>query len=177
MIIDLRSVLHGPRQFDFALSPDWWKNDGGNDQVIGLVGPLRVRIKISKAGDKYLLEGRMAGCLRIRCDRCLEPFDDDLESEFQLFLEFVHSHDGENEIELLEDDMSVKLISGEEISLDDMVREQIYLSLPMKCLCGEDCSGLCPFCGTNLNIKRCNCSSKGGHPGFSKLKNVEQFDD
>lgn len=172
MIIDLKTVLHGPRQFDFALDPDWWKNTEEDDQILGLAGPLTVSIKISQAGSKYLIEGRMAGCLRIRCDRCLEPFEDDMESEFQLFLARARSHDGQSEIELLEDDMSVNLIMGEEISLDDIVREQIYLSLPMKCLCRQDCSGLCPFCGAKLNIEACNCPSQKGHPAFSKLKNM-----
>lgn len=177
MIIDLKTVLHGPRQFDLVLDPDWWKNDAGDDQVIGLTGPLKVRIKISRAGSKYLVEGRMAGCLRLRCDRCLEPFDSPLQSEFQLFLALAPSHDGEGEIELLEDDMSVNLIPDEAISLDDIIREQIYLSLPMKCLCKTDCSGLCPSCGTNLNVEKCSCRSARGHPAFLKLKNVRQFSD
>jgi uncharacterized protein len=172
MIIDLKTVLHGPRQFDLTLDPDWWKNTEEDDQIRGLCGPLTVSIKISQAGGKYLLEGRMAGSVRIRCDRCLELFEDAIESQFQLFLALARSHDGQSEVELLEDDMSVNLITGEEISLDDIVREQIYLSLPMKCLCSQDCSGLCPFCGANLNIETCNCRSQAGHPGFSKLKRM-----
>ncbi len=67
----------------------------------------------------------------------------------------------------------VEFITDSEIRLDDIVREQIYLSLPMKCLCREDCSGLCPLCGTNLNMKKCECLREKGHPGFSKLKKVK----
>ena len=91
-----------------------------------------------------------------------------------LYLSLVQeTKECQNEIELLEDDMSVDFITGNEICLDDIVREQIYLSLPMKCLCREDCLGLCTLCGTNLNIGKCNCEDKKGHPGFSKLKNIK----
>jgi uncharacterized protein len=109
----------------------------------------------------------------IRCDRCLEPYQRDIDAGFSFFLTIAPSLSGQNEIELLEDDMSVELVTDSEIRLDDIVREQIYLTLPMKCLCSEDCSGLCPLCGTNLNMKKCECLREKGHPGFSKLKKVK----
>ena len=57
--------------------------------------------------------------------------------------------------------------------LDEVVREQIYFSLPMKSLCRKDCSGLCPLCGANLNMEECKCRKEKGHPGFSELKNLK----
>ena len=173
MIIDLKTVLHGSRHFDFNFEPGWWKNAEENDQILGLVGPLKGRIKISQSGSKYLLEGRVAGRLRIRCDRCLEPYDHDIASDFQLSLAMGHSQDSQQEIELLEDDMSIDFVAGDDVSLDDIVRGQIYLALPIKCLCRPDCSGLCPFCGVNLNVESCKCRRPEGHPGFSKLKNIK----
>ena len=173
MIIDLRSISHGARYFDFTLEQGWWKQDEGYDQILGLDSPLNVHISISRLGSKFLLDGRLVSRLIIRCDRCLEPYYRDVDSEFQLFLTTAVPHEGQDEIELLEDDISVDFITGDEICLDDIVREQIYLSLPIKCLCKEDCSGLCPTCGSNLNIQKCECQEKKGHPGFSILKDMK----
>jgi uncharacterized protein len=61
------------------------------------------------------------------------------------------------EIELLEEDLETGFISGDEIELDDIFKEQLYLALPIKSLCREGCLGLCPICGTDLNIQRCQC--------------------
>jgi len=173
VIIDLRTILTAPRYFDFTLEPDWWQADEENDQILGLNGPLRVHISISRAGSKYVLDGRLSGRLRLRCDRCLEPFYNDLESDFRLFLTLPPSDTEKSEFELLEEDMSVDFIMGDEIDLDEVVREQIYFSLPIKSLCREDCFGLCLVCGANLNKEECKCRREMGHPGFSALKNLK----
>jgi uncharacterized protein len=173
MIVDLKTILTAPRHFDFTLEPDWWQGDEEDDQILGLDSPLAVQITISRAGSKYVLDGRLSGRLRLRCDRCLEPFYDDLSSDFRLFLSLPPSDAEKSDLELSEEDMSLDFIVGGEIDLDEIVREQIYFSLPMKSLCREDCSGLCPLCGANLNKEECKCRREMGHPGFSKLKNLK----
>ena len=174
MIVDLRSILHFPRHFDLTLDEDWWRGEGEYDQIMGLDGPLVAYLTISEAGGtKYLLDGRLVGRLRIGCDRCLEPFLYDLDGDFRLFLAPGPVDTAQSEAELLKDDLSADFITGGQIDLDEIVREQIYLSLPMKFLCQEDCSGLCPGCGTNLNKTRCECQQEKGHPGFSKLKEMK----
>ncbi len=173
MIIDLKTVLLAPRRFEFTLQPEWWKGDQENDQIMGLDGPLKVEINIAKAGSKYVLDGRLSGRLIIKCDRCLEQYGSDLESDFRLFLAVGPSGTGQTELELLEDDMGIDFLSGNEIDLEEVVKAQIYLSLPMKCLCRENCLGLCPVCGANLNIETCGCQESQGHPAFLKIKNLK----
>ncbi|MBM4294554.1 MAG: DUF177 domain-containing protein, partial [Deltaproteobacteria bacterium] len=63
------------------------------------------------------------------------------------------------EEELTAADLDVDFISGENIDLQGIVREQIILSMPLKPLCHEDCRGLCPGCGANLNREACTCES------------------
>ena len=173
MIIDLRTIPYGTRRFEFCLEKDWWRSDEKNDQILGIDLPLEVRIKIYKAGDKYVLDGDLSGGLQVLCDRCLEHYHQDLKSEFRVFLALPLPDMDRAEIELTEEDMEVGFIRGEEINLDEIIREQVYLSLPMKLLCKEDCLGLCPVCGNNLNKKRCHCRREQGHPGFLKLKNLK----
>lgn len=173
MIIDLRTISRGARHFDFTFEPGWWRGIGQHDQVLGFDRPLEVHIEISKAGGKYILDGNLKGGLQVRCDRCLEPYHNDLESSFRLVLMLAPPDMDESELELSEEDLSADFIVGDEIDPDEIVREQVYLSLPMKTLCKEDCSGLCPLCGTNLNMGRCECQPESGHPGFRKLKNTK----
>ncbi len=63
--------------------------------------------------------------------------------------------------------------SGEKIDLSEFLKEQIVLSLPYKLLCKEDCKGLCPKCGTNLNIEKCNCKNNWEDSKFAVLRNIK----
>ena len=158
MIVDLRTIPQdASRHFELRLNRDWWHSDEQDDQIIGIGAPITASVDIYKAGDKYVLEGDMDGHLKIRCDRCLRPYENEIKTEFKLFFTKPTRYAGKGETELLEEDMEMEFIDGEEINLDDIFREQLYLSLPIKSLCREDCRGLCPLCGADLNIQTCKC--------------------
>jgi len=176
MIIDL-GRLPDDAEISEVLEKNWWHRQEEDEQILALDAPLRVAIKVHRAGNKYIIDGDMSGGLLVRCDRCLEPYHRNLESAFNLFLQARPSSDaGTTDVELLDEDMEVGLIDGEELILDEIIREQIFLSLPMKCICGEGCLGLCPVCGGNLNRGDCGCQKKTGHPAFLKLKNLNLQD-
>lgn len=168
MIIDLQAITE-EMEFSEVLQEGWWQPRNGDDQILGLDAPLRVRAKVSKAVDKFLVQGTIRGGIRIRCDRCLEPYHRDLESLFHVYLVAPGKGADGEEIELLDEDMEVDFIKGDTIDLSDIIREQIYLSLPMKSICKESCRGLCSVCGANLNEGSCLCGNAEGHPAFSKL--------
>ena len=174
MIISIKALLRGPRYFDFAFDSAWWRDRDANDQILGLDGPLNVQMTISKEESNFVVEGRLSGGIRLRCDRCLGFYSHELQPEFRLFLSSPPQDPDQNEIELCEEDMAVRFITGDEIDIDDIVIEQIYLSLPIKFLCSEGCHGLCPRCGTNLNRGKCGCPEETGHPAFLKLKELDK---
>ena len=173
MIVDLKAITDVPRHFDFSIGPDWWTGGEENATILGLDGPMDVRITLYRAGSKYVLEGRLSGSVLVSCDRCLEPCGCPVKSDFRVFLALLPKDADNSEVELDREDMSVDFVAGDEIELDDVIREQIYLSLPMKFLCREDCAGLCPSCGVDLNTEKCQCSQGKGHPAFSKLKRLK----
>ena len=174
MIIDLTTISQEGRSFDFSLEKDWWHSNEENDQVLGFDTNLEVKIKIYKAGEKYLLQGVLTGGLQVVCDRCLKSYHRDLKHDFNVFLDIIPKT-GTNmtEVELLDGDMEVNFIKDREIDVDEVIREQIYLSLPMKSLCSDECLGLCPICGSDLNVRDCQCHKEQGHPGFLKLKDLK----
>jgi uncharacterized protein len=58
------------------------------------------------------------------------------------------------------------------LQIDNMVRESILLTLPLKPLCREDCKGLCPICGIDLNKSVCSCVKRETDPRWEKLKGL-----
>ncbi|MFC1862953.1 DUF177 domain-containing protein [Thermodesulfobacteriota bacterium] len=173
MIVDLKKVPFGSQKFDFSLEKEWWRSSEKDEQVVGLDEPLKAKVEIYKAGERYVLEGSISGGLQIKCDRCLGEFHTDLKHDFRVFLIAPDPEANKIEVELLEEDMEVGFIDGENIDLGEIIREQVYLSLPLKTLCNDKCLGICPECGNNLNGKTCNCETRQGHPGFSRLKNLK----
>ena len=108
------------------------------------------------------------------CDRCLETYTFAVNRDFRLSLcRPVPPESAREETELKKDELAVGFIVAEKIDLDDIIREQIYLSLPMKLLCKNGCAGLCTRCGANLNMEACKCSGNSGHPAFLKLKELQ----
>ncbi len=170
MIIDLRTIEHVPRRFDFSFESMWWESEKKFDQILGLDGVLECHIDISKSGSRYIIDGSISGCVLLACDRCLEPYRYLLDVEFHLFPAAHISDPDLVELDLSEDDMSVVFVEENKVDLYNVVQEQIFISLPMKSLCRDACYGLCPVCGTNLNKQSCECRRGEGHPEFSKLK-------
>ena len=174
MIIDLRNVREEPQSLQFSLDRTWWRSDLQDDQVLGLDAPLEVKAVIYRAGDKFLLEGEFSGGFQLRCDRCLEPYHQDLKSTFNLFLTLAEPVNEFKEVELLDQDLAVEFIKGQEIDLGNIVKEQVFLSMPMKTICSEDCSGLCSKCGGNIKRRECRCKREAGHPAFSILEKLKK---
>jgi ribosomal protein L32 len=177
MKIDLRSILHGEREFQFQVKPDWWEENCRDDSVIGLAAPLKVTIQVSSAGNKYILDGRMHGEVILRCDRCLESYKHHLVAGFRIVLVVRNGENGQTEVELFQEDLEEGFVADLVIDLAEVTREQVFLALPMKSVCREDCTGLCPVCGTNLNRETCECRPVVGHPGFSRLKELGTLPD
>ena len=173
MIVDLKSIPgKGIKIFEFVLARDWWAPEKNNDQIEAIESPINVKIEIYRVGQKYVLNGAFKGALRVVCDRCLVTYSQKVESEFNSFLIRVPEGIENVELELMEDDMEVVFVKDNEIDLHDIIREQLYLSLPIKCLCRNNCLGLCAKCGCNLNENTCKCIKEQGHPGFAILNKL-----
>jgi uncharacterized protein len=172
MIIDLKSLSTESKSLQFVLETDWWTSVGEQDLILGIDTPMQVQIEIYPAGDKYVLDGALSGGIQVLCDRCLEAYHRELKTSFRVFLALPLPKNEDDDIELAEEDLDVDFVRADEIDLDEIIHEQIYLTLPMKSLCREDCLGLCPRCGANLNVIDCSCDRDQGHPAFLKLKNL-----
>ena len=99
---------------------------------------LSFRLHLSQLGDDLLVSsGHLAVKVRAMCDRCTEFFDMELETD-----DVCHRYEK---------------AAGTVVDLTDDIREDILIVFPQSCLCSEDCRGLCPVCGANLNEGDCGC--------------------
>jgi uncharacterized protein len=142
-----------------------------------ILAPVKVEMDIHKDKDRFRLEGTVSTELELPCSRCLEPYRMPVHAVFDLrYLPAAEAAGGE-EREVPEDDLDTSVYRDDQIDLNEVLREQFYLALPMKPLCREDCAGLCPRCGTNRNTGACSCATAWEDPRLAPLKGLKRPDD
>lgn len=124
--------------------------------------------------------GRLTGSCDLTCGRCLTRYG--LPLDQTLFLIFTPQEVSEAGAELSDDDgaddTEFLFHAPEGIAdLDDLIREQIWLALPLKPLCSVDCKGLCPTCGTDKNRIECDCRDEEIDPRLAPLLRFKQQND
>jgi uncharacterized protein len=118
------------------------------------------------------IQGQLATRLELSCARCLEPVMQDVKREFDLLYRPQGADAGRDEMSVTDAEAEISYYEGEGILLDDVVREQVLLAAPLKVTCREDCKGLCPHCGTNLNQEQCSCAVAQEEPRWAALKEI-----
>ena len=142
----------------------------GRTSQFRVVAPVELTVKVHKDKDRYRLAGRVKTVLEQQCSRCLEPFRQPVDSTFDIRYLPQTDNTGSEEREVEEDDLSDAFYRDDQIDLRQLIDEQFYLVLPMKPLHSEDCKGLCPSCGANLNETTCNCQVRWEDPRLAALK-------
>jgi uncharacterized protein len=122
------------------------------DRTVELPEPLHLNLTVTNTDDTYLIMGMMSLCARVECSRCLEK------SAFPMEMEFFE--------EFSKDEMENENL----LDLTDSIFEHILLELPIKTLCSEECKGLCPQCGQNINLQDCGCDRSVIDPRLVKLQ-------
>ena len=147
---------------------------GADVDTYQVVTPVELEFDIHKDKDKFRLVGRVRTELELTCSRCVEPYRFPIDATFDQ--RYLPASDAatDSEIEVEQDDLETSYYENDQIDLSELMREQFYLALPMKPLCREDCRGLCPQCGTNLNTGTCDCSPVWEDPRLAALKQLKQ---
>src|SRR3990170_1799892 len=169
MLLDLRGfrggVDHVARTFDpaaFALK----------DEEFRIVAPVVFSADVRKDAQKVRLVGRVQTTLETDCGRCLEPFAVPVDAAFDLLFFASATGGPAGEREMGDADVGVSFYKEDTIDLGDVMREQFFLTLPMKPLCRPDCQGLCPVCGANRNHEACACRADLVDPRMESLRKL-----
>lgn len=113
-------------------------------QELGLVeedakalGPLHIHGEVFRAKDAVVADVTVEGKFELLCARCLEPVEQDRKDAFEVNLDVDEN--------------------TEYVDIGEEIRQELLVSLTPIVLCKPDCKGLCPQCGQNLNLKKCEC--------------------
>jgi uncharacterized protein len=148
------------------------------------VGPLPVEGKADlivehrgpdETVDDIRIRAEYKGEFEVLCARCVEPVPVKLEGEFDLLFRPENADAEAGERAITEDETEIGYYGSSGLLLEDVVREQVLLSLPGRTLCREDCKGLCAHCGQNLNTAPCNCAKaeESHDPRWGALKGLK----
>jgi uncharacterized protein len=147
---DIRSVETRAAQVDATLSPEdpvWQQGDPVP------AAPLRVTGRLSSAGSgRFYWHGRLEGDVTLPCRRCLADATVHVADESHV----IFAEAGSDETE--DPDVYVLDERSSQIDLSPVVREQWMLNVPAYAVCREECKGICPTCGKDLNEGPCNCA-------------------
>lgn len=112
-----------------------------------LVTPVKVcgEVFLTDAHSAFL-QGEVAFTLKGECTRCLEPAENEIIAKFNEQVE-QNNQEGYS-------------LVNDKIDLSQIVDDAILTNLPISFLCKEDCKGICPSCGANLNDEQCKCNNR-----------------
>lgn len=132
---------------------------------ISLTEPALVKLHITNNGISLVAKAEITGTLQLNCSRCLEPFQQGLETVFEEHYRHISEIGNEED-----GDLNYQVYEEDAIDLTDAIKESIILALPMKPVCTTGCQGICPKCGVNKNKMACVCREEELDPRFAALK-------
>jgi len=177
MFIEIHELERHPVDFDENFAAG----------VIDLGADLRQSSQLHTSGRAQLVEehhgkhklikdirvdGELSARVEIGCARCLEAVQRDVKREFDLLYRPLGADAGREETPVTGTEAEISYYEGQGLLLEDVLREQVLLAVPVKVICRQDCMGLCPQCGANLNVAKCSCAEPAEDPRWSALKDL-----
>jgi len=129
------------------------------------VGNIKVNAIVDKFEDSFRIKVNVKTELVEQCDKCLEEFDSQFDENGEQIYQVGRGEYEDDDIEVLPD-------NTKEIELNELINEVFLINRPIQNTCKEDCKGLCPDCGKNLNQTTCNCKNERIDPRLEKLKSL-----
>ena len=166
MRIEIKGLEREGKAFTYTYEPGELTFDDEHTRLLDL---LEVSGRLSRKENQIILQGVLTTRIEVRCDRCLGAVTVPVETQFEVAYITAADYESTETAELQAEDLGFSIFDGEAINLDELVREQVLLALPTRLLCDEECKGLCPNCGSDLNINLCSCESGELDPRWAAL--------
>jgi len=159
------------QSFIFSEDNAWFKacfkDSEGTDFTLDRVD---VNCLVTNTSGTVFIKGSFSAQIDICCSRCLENTKLSIGADFAYTLIPAKAETRED-LELTPEELEISYYKGDFIDLGPIICEQIILQIPIKALCSEECKGLCPQCGANLNTSSCNCRLNFVDNRMAVLKN------
>lgn len=159
MKLDLKRIAREPGStLPFAFQMDLSRLEWNGEHPVSK--PVTVEGRVRNMAGVLLLQATMVTTLSLTCDRCAQPFSKEKRVDFESMLAAELENEESDDIILLDGDM--------QLDLEELLGDVFLLNMDTKNLCSQDCKGLCPGCGADLNREPCRCK-KEIDPRLSKL--------
>src|SRR6266568_2592334 len=127
------------------------------DDDLKVIGPLTGHVRMRRTNQGLLVDGWVDLSLELSCNRCLKIFEQPMHITFEeLFFPTVDVISG-LPLPPIDEEEVFPIDAHHQVDLTEAIRQHVLLDLPMVTLCQEDCAGLCPQCGHDLNLSPCEC--------------------
>ena len=148
MRLNLREIIHTPgASLPFAFQMDLSDLEFNGQRPA--THPIEVEGVVKNTAGALVLEGKASTVLDLTCDRCGKPFSREKVVPLETLLATELSDES--------NDDEIVLLDGDEVDLDEVATTAFVLAMDSKNLCSEDCKGICPGCGADLNVEACRC--------------------
>ncbi len=174
MFFAIADMEREPIRFSVALPPEAIDFGDETRQVGDLAAEGRAEVLHEHRGPKEIvsdirLKGSLHGTFEAPCARCVEPVQHEVSCDFDLLFRPLGVDAGGSEYAISTPETEIGYYEKDGLALEDVLREQVLLSLPARSLCQEDCKGLCPRCGQNRNEAACSCEDGPVDPRWGAL--------
>ncbi|MCA1632804.1 MAG: DUF177 domain-containing protein [Acidobacteria bacterium] len=172
MRIEIDRLAETGESFAHTYGPDELSLE---DEYALLKGETHVSGRARRKRDEVSVSGEIKATVEVACDRCAGPVATALEVEFNAaFIPRERAAGVTENVELQEEDLALSYYEDGAVDVDELVREQILLALPLRQLCREECRGLCPTCGKDLNVGQCSCRQREVDPRWAALADLKR---
>ena len=173
MKVRVSELPESGRVIHFHETEGWFSTRVDDTREITLVSPVRVNLELIPEKERVKFAGHLQTKVRLSCSRCLQDIVSELDETIELDLLRSLPEDTPEEVDLRPQDLDTEFYDGETIDVDLIVVEQIFLALPQKPLCQQECNGLCSGCGVDLNHDSCRCENKTAGSAFDALRSLK----
>jgi uncharacterized protein len=143
-------------------------------QAAGTAELIRENRGARKVIEDIRVVGSFSTLVEVRCARCLEAVENKLAESFDLLYRPQGVDARGDDASIGEAETEIGYYRGEGLLLEDVLKEQVLLALPVKQVCRPDCQGLCPHCGRNRNAESCDCAATMPDPRWSALGDIRK---
>jgi uncharacterized protein len=166
-----------PIEFDLGLAPGAVVFGEEAEQVGNLSTSGSAEVLHEHRGARDIvadirLRGNFSGRFQVPCARCVEPVEIPLAADFDLIFRPAGADTEAAERSITAPETEIGYYLKDSLLLEDVLREQVLLSLPVRTLCKPDCKGLCQRCGANRNSQTCTCEEGPNDPRWEALSGL-----
>lgn len=173
MKINVTNIPEEGLKVQFSKDENWSRQVFAEKENPGLpLGSIDGSVTLKRIRETLYLEGNIRTEAETDCSRCLEAARLPISATFKYVLSPIQVEHQEEQ-ELGAEDLDFVSYQDDLVDLDPLIIEQILLQIPMKVLCREDCRGLCPHCGINLNKDHCQCHDERIDSRLAILKKMK----